>query len=864
MHPTSYYITQVYKILMMRSRLHKLGLILPIISLIIWFWACSNEENRINEAQNIVINEIMPANQTGLMGGNKKPADWLELKNTSKDSISLKDLQLVVRKLDADNINDTDSTTNPKPWIFPDVKIAPGECLLIFAEKSKTKKSSSEEPEEKDGKQKILQPDINTKYKNWISADLKLPKKGGVVQLLSPKGTVIKEVKYNALKADQSLALQNDSTYVATYWQSPGFENDRKGYESAMAVIESQRDNPLKIWEVVSRSQNSNQNWVELKNTGDKEIDLSEYKLAKKVGKKGEGWQLPAQKLAPGEFITIQMAGRDASPNNKLQASFKLGDNATVVLLKGNDFVDGVNAKNTIRGGSIGRADGKKGFLYFNEPTRNGENSENGKRFIADKPEFDLKPGIYSDTDSIYIRLKNPYKQVRYTLDGSKPTSSSPVFKDSMLITKNTVLRAFCEGDSVSLKSDISTSTYLLGVEHTIPVVNVSLNTNDMYDHNNGIYVEGPGYTKEWPHKGANYWKKMVKDAHVEIFDGGEGLSQECGFKIFGGFSRAEAKKSFTVKFKSVYGESKVDYDFFGDGEPVEIEDLVLRSGSQDWNRCMLRDEFFTSLVQQESPSLITQKYRPVALYINAVYFGLYYIREKIDRHFVSRKLNVPEDSINIVMSIYTEEGPREHYQDLMKYVTSNDLSKSEHYDYIKKNVDLQGLIDYKLGEIFSGNRDVGNIRYIRSFSPESDKKWRFVFYDLDASWSHDMPAASYYLDAGSGNSLVGSLNRMIDRLLQNPEFRDLFLQRLSHHLTNTFSVGNSTAVFDSLVEQIRPEMQLNCKRWPQLSYTTWEKNINDFRMKLETRPQTILNDIRNHLKVTPEENKKYFSHLGY
>lgn len=812
----------------------------------------AGDKERIEKAQHIVINELMSRNRTGLITETQKPSDWIELKNCSKDSVNLEGFSLeVVRKNNggsktkqASADHNGDEAEEILTWEFPDVTIGGGKCIVVFADKGKS-----------------------AEYGELLSADFKLPKDGATVRFLAPGGEVLKEVTYGRLAPDQSLALQSDSTYQPTYWQSPGFENTREGYEKAMETMEGQREDPLRIWEMMSRAKSSDENWVELKNTGDTDINLSEYSLSKKLGKNEEYWQLPSKMLKPGEFITIRLAGNKGNPNNPLHASIKTGDSETLVLSKDGDFVDGVCAKMTTIGGSIGRAAGRKGFFYYSAPSRNEENGDDGRRFIAEAPQFDKKPGVYSNDEKICLRLKNKSQVVHYTLDGRVPTASSPLVGDSILITKGTVVRTFAEGDSANLRSNVATATYLPGVKHDLAVMNIAVNKADLYDYNKGIYVDGPDYGEEWPHMEANFWKDWTKDAHVELFDGKEGFSTDCGLKIFGGYSRNEDKKSFRLKFRGVYGDSELDYDFFDNGETIGLKDLVLRSGSQDYNRCMLRDEFFTSLMKAQSPELLVQNYRPVALYINGEYFGLYYMREKIDKHFVARKLDIPNDSINIIMSKgYNEEGSKTAYNELIRYVSNHDMTSPENYDHIKRNVDLQGLIDYKLGEIYSGNTDVGNIRYVRSTSPESDRKWHFIFYDLDATWVGYKPAAEYYLSMGgtAAESNVTAHNILINKLLENKDFRALFLQRLSHHLANTFSTANATTVFNELVEKIRPEMKLNCDRWPQLTYQQWERNINDFRKKFADKPRVMLNDLRKYLKITEEENKKYFSSLGY
>lgn len=817
---------------------------LTLLVLALMLNSCSEkEELSANHIGKIVINELMADNRTGLLSGKGRPEDWIEIKNLTTDTIDLKGCSLAIKLNAADTTSQQDKHAKDTLWAFPSVKISGSQCLLVFASKSKDKQDSTE-----------------------LRADIKLPKEGGCVRLLASDGTILSELKYGELMADCSMQRLQDSTYAATYYPTPGFDNTPEGYEQACAYIDSQRHSPLLIWELMSRAPKTSTNWVELKNVSDTAIDLSAYRLAKKVGK-DKGWPMPERTLQPGQQISIQLAGKQANKLNPLHATIKLGNDETVVLTKQGKFQDGACAKPTTYGTSIGRANGRKGFFYYPTPSRGTENGTNGRRYIAQMPQFSHKAGIYKAHERLCLHLNASGRIIHYTLDGSEPTAASPVYKDSIVITKSTVVRAFAEGDSTSLRSGIATATYLLGVSHDMAVINISVDNADLYDHNRGIYANGPGYSPEWPHLGANFFKKWTKKAHAEMFDEKSGFSVDCGLKIFGGYSRYEDKKSFCLKFKSEYGCPELSYDFFGNGQSPTLEDLVLRSGSQDYNRCMIRDEFFTTLLRAQSPTLLTQVYRPVALYINANYFGLYYIREKIDKHFAKRQLNVKGDSVNIIMSRgYNEQGSSIPYKQLMQYISTHSMADSACYDYIRQQVDLQGLIDYKLGEIYSGNTDVGNIRYVRSTDSDSDRKWHFVFYDLDASWVGNKPSADYYLSmngsaAGAG---VAVHNVMINRLLQNENFRRLFLQRLSHHLHHTFSEKNANNVFDNIIKQIRPEMKRNCERWPQLSYEKWEKNIADFRNKFATKPKIMLDDLRSLLSITEQEDKKYFGDLGY
>ncbi|MBO4451691.1 MAG: CotH kinase family protein [Bacteroidaceae bacterium] len=753
----------------------------------------------------LVINEVMANNRTGLCDESGEPAEWVEIKRLAAngEQLAIDGFMLAVKK------------NNGKVSTFPITWKQGEEMAIVF---------------------------------------LKLPKKGACLQLLSPDGDVVSEVEYPALAADEAYARCDDGTYEVTRWQSPGFENDAEGYESYCRQIDELRNSPLLIWEVFSRAEKRKDCWVELKNVSNDTIDLTGFSLGKDMKKLTKVTELVVSPKAK------KVAVEQLLPGQMMVVTLKLGDAETVVLACNGKFVDGVCAKSTYMGTSVGRTNDGKGFYFFASATRGGENKAHPFRYIAQAPLISSQGGKTASHDARQvISAFADSRVVRYTIDGSEPLALSDVFPDSLTISQTTVVRAFAEGDSLTMRSAVTTKTFMMDEPHTLPVVNITIDEADLYDYNRGIYADGPGYTSAWPHLGANYWKPWTRNAHVEFGD----LSTDCGLKIFGGFSRYEAKKSFTVKFKNCYGNSHFTYDFFGTGDPVELNDLVLRSGSQDWNRCMVRDEFFTSLMAPHCPTLLIQAYRPVALYINGGYFGLYFLREKIDKHFVARKLGVSEDSITIVASSqYLEEGSKAEYKKLTNYIRSHNMAKKECYDYVRERVDLQGLIDFKLGEIYSGNTDVGNIRQVRSDDADCDGRWYFVFYDLDATWVGNKPTASYYLRCGSDAQQGGLHNRMINSLLANDEFRKLFMERLSLHMHKTFSPKNATAVFDALVNTIRPEMERNCERWPQLSYKQWEKNIEAFRARFADRHLTVLNDLRRLLAITPEEDKQYFSDL--
>ena len=799
--------------------------------------ACNKEkENNVS----FVINEIMTANKSGILADDGQLYDWIEIKNISKKPANLKNYALTVEKDGNKNKNSGDDKkeTNEdneelkndkkKTWEFPDTTVKPGECVIVFASKLDKVDSQKE-----------------------LHANFKLSSKGGKVQLLN-REDVVSQVKYGPLEDDLCYrrVADNDTAFVCSYEQTPGFDNNSQGYEKYNNLIEQQRKGPLKIWKIHSKGFKEGNAWIEVKNVSDEPINLQDYCLT--TSKKDTScWTFPAMTLKPGETYVVDC----------LKARFKIGHDKAVIITKDEKFVDGLCDASAPFGVSMGRVEGKDGFFFFPHSTKASEKSTDYFRSIATKPTFKTKPGVYSDKDHMNVIIDTHGYIVHYTTDGSVPDSVSPIYKDSINIDKTTTIRAYCEGDSTHLQSTTATSTFIFAQQHTLPVMNITVKKDDLYNFNHGIYVAGPGASPVSPHQGANYWKKWWKKAHVEFFDSIGGFSEDCELAIFGGYSRALPKKCFKIRFKDYCGLSSLNYDLFNEGHPTKYKNFVLRSGSQDITGIMARDEFFTSLMKPQSPNLLIQDYRPIALYINGDYFGLYYIREKIDEHFAARHLNVSPDSVDIITGM---DG-----RDITAFVRSHDLTKDENYQYMKEHYDVEALIDQKLGEIYSCNTDIGNSRHISSRDKNGNLKWYVVFYDIDASWvSNGTP--STYLNTGNDPSNEFSNKRtlnnlVIQELLKNKDFRQLFIERLSMHMHKTFTTQNTTAVFNNLINTIKPEMVRNCERWPNLlTYKKWEYKVNAFRDRFATRNKNMLNDLRRALAITEEENNKYFADLGF
>lgn len=792
--------------------------------------ACSKSVAK--EQTGVVINEIMAQNYVGLMSADGELYDWIELKNASAKAVSLENYILTRGDGKAE-------------WVLPNVTIQPDSYLLLFASKQDLCEEGGE-----------------------LHTNFKLPKEDGYLALKSPNKQVVSEVLYDRLKPNQVLRLLADGSYEKSYEQTPGFENSEKGQLAYFQLIESQRKDALLIWEIYSKKRDeagdlpTGKDWIELKNVSSAPIHLSDYCLTDDPDKPGR-CSLPDKILAPGEIVTFYTGKADKKSTN-LYVNFKLDGSESVILTKNLLFVDGISGKTTYSGVSYGRVSGHDGFFYFARPTAGTENTAKAFRKIAPAPAFCTPSGVYNDTDSVWVRIDGHGLQVHYTTDGSLPTVKSPLYKDSILLAKTTVFRAFSTSET-ALQSPVQTATYLLRENHTLPVVSVTVDPNDLYNEATGICAMGYHAADSFPYNGANFWKSWERPAHIEFFDTTGGFASDCGIKVFGAYSRARDKKSFQIKFHGRYGMAKLHYPFYGEDRPADFHSLVLRSGSQDDNGVMVRDEFFTRIMSEVSPTLLVQNYKPVVLYINGVYWGVYYIREKINEEFVANHLNVDPETISLLSaSGKPQKGSAGDYLDVLNYVRSHDLRDSACYAYVAEHVDLQGLMDYKIGEFYTGNCDVGNIRYCNSSDPAHDGRWRWIFYDLDWGFYYNTPLRFYIRrnHVRANGMVLEPYNIIIDKLLDNPDFRRRFLERYSFHLHNTLSPAHATALFDEMIRVIAPEMERNCGRWQNTNYQAWKRNIERFHSKIDSRPDFMLSELDAELHLTAEEKQRYFSDL--
>ena len=760
------------------------------------------------------INEVLAGNKGNFKNGNGEYSGYVEIKNVSDKTVDLSEYGL------------SNSEEVSFKWNFPKKSLVAGDVIVVYT--SGTSK--------KDG-------DLSTPFK--------LKNNNGTVVLSNNKGQVVDKVKYENLANGIALIMQ-DKGFLESNAISPGYPNTVDGIK---AFQKKYLENPKDL--IISEAMNSNysyiaQNdgeyydWIELYNNSGKDIKLSDYCLTTNINTVCK-YKLPDVTLKSKEYYVVIASGNEKYSNSKYKhTNFKLSTNEGIYITKSNKIIDSIYIANIPTGYSMGRSN-NYGIYYFSKPTP-GSSNGNGTEAVSYLPSASVKSGAYNDGKNLEVALKGNGK-IYYTLDGSTPTTSSKVYSSPLNIKETTVLRIMSKEDG-KIQSSIESYSYIMNENHKLPVLSLAINSSNLKNVNT--------------HTSLN--STVIEPVNATLIEkDNTGFSIDGGLKLFGGSTRSYRKKSYEIKFKKKYGAANLEYKLFDTVDSSIFNSIVLRTGSQDEfeysKRVMIRDIVATSLMHDYT-KVDVQAYKPVVLYINGDYWGLYFIREKVDEHFISNHYHVKateSDTDLIRIDGEVKSGSKKKYNSMMSFINNNSLSNSSNYNKIKEQIDIENLCDFWVAEIWANNYDIVNTRFFSN--PNIDNgKWKFIFYDLDSGYYNvDRYGFNYYTRAqgiGYGNFSTALLRN----LMKNSEFKKTFLERLSYNLKNTWSTDNFSKKIDSVINEItEEEIERNLKRWNSTTMSKWRSNVDNLKSFAKKRNAYIVKEAKSYFKLSDSEVEKYF-----
>jgi hypothetical protein len=219
-------------------------------------------------------------------------------------------------------------------------------------------------------------------------------------------------------------------------------------------------------------------------------------------------------------------------------------------------------------------------------------------------------------------------------------------------------------------------------------------------------------------------------------------------------------------------------------------------------------------------------------------------------------EFGVDKDSLDLIEHERNVKiGGTAHYDQLQRFMATNDLSITDNYEYVKTQMDVDNFMIYQIVQIFIDNQDGGgNIKFWR---PQTeDGRWRWILYDTD--WGFGLQDEFAY----KNNSLAFHTEAngpswpnppwstfMLRKLLTNEAFKNAFVLKFSDYLNTLFETENMIAAIDNSRDILKPEIKRHTEKWG-LDYKNWLKHLERMREFARQRPDYMRNFIGEMFKT--------------
>jgi hypothetical protein len=659
----------------------------------------------------------------------------------------------------------------------------------------------------------------------------------------------------------------------------------------------------------VEAGTNLTPDWIELYNAGTRTVNLSGMYLSDDPVNLTQ-WQFPqGTSIARNDYLVIW--ADTTLPDTLLHTNFNLssdGEDLYLVDTDGVTVMDHVLFDEQITDISFGRVVGS-GLWRYMLPSPEQANGM-GFEGVVESVQFSVEHGFYEESFELTLSCQTDGVKIYYTTDGSDPWTleaggnlrMGQLYTDPMTITTTTPVRAVATRqrwkESVAVaqsyiflddviyqpvdpegfpnrwgsrKADYEMDRDIVNDARfrdniktaltSIPTVSIVMDKNHMFG-GEGVY--------------SNPQQDIEKPASVELFypDGSQaGFQVNCGIKIIGGASRnMSLKNSLRLLFKGAYGPAKLKFPLFGADAANEFNTIVLRSSFNDgygWSGARsyeqyTRDEFIRTL--QRDMGHVSPNSFLAHLYINGLYWGIYFPCERPDASFSASYYGGKEEDWDTFShrSMSLREGNNSALHQ-MTALCQQASSSNEAYHQLQGNypngsrnpdtpclLDMTSYVDYLILNYCVNNEDWpwNNYWFGRKRTADSTG---FKFYSWDSEISLYLPSRAHMnLNRTKDFRDVGKFHGY---LIQNSEYRLFFADRVHHHLFNngTLSPDYVSDLYLDIANQVEMPVIGESARWGDMHHSQpldqddWY-NMRDWLLAnfFHQRHDIVLQQLRN------------------
>ena len=819
-------------------------------------------------AQTVRINEVVSSNSVYIDEDGDTP-DWLELHNYGSQDISINGWFL------SDDANDLEK------WSFPNIKLSPDAYFLLWASsKDRSMISYSRTLINQGDVFSYLLPTsepssnwkaLNFDDSNWAQGNSGFGYADGDDATMIPTGSrsvyLRKTFTIPDVTAISSLILDMDydDAFVAYI---NGTEVARANINGVPPAYDAGTitDHEAKIYTGGTPERFLISDFSTVLNDGENILTIQAHNVSAGSSDFTIIPFLSAVFLTPND-IGIEPPAILGFSNNNFHTNFKISSTSETLLLSdiSGTIIDQIIVEKLPPNTSVGISKNSQAVVNFLETTPGSENSSNEfLGVVENEVVFSQEGGLLVSPVSLSLSGNNSNEVIRYTRDGSTPLETSPIYSNPIQIQENTSVRAQIFSQNY-LPSSINTKSFIIGANHDIDVVLLTMDSRHFFDQDTGIYVFGPEgtYDTNIPYFGANFWEDWERPIHFSYHENGTDRFAEfnAGVKIFGGWSRGQnGQRSLSLFARGQYGDSEFKHPFFDALNYRKFQSLILRNSGQDWMRSSMKDITLTSLMRGSGQDFL--EHNPVATYINGTYWGMYNLREKINEHSLASKHNINADDITLLTNNAEEiEGDNDEYNELINFINTNDLTIDSNFEYVAQQIDLKAYALYQASNIFFSNTDWpgNNIKFWK----HPAGKWRWILYDTDFGFApffntgnHIDDTLSFALNPnGPGWPNPPWSTLLFRKLITNIGFRNTFINRYADELNTRFLSANVISHIDQIYTTIQPEINAHYNRWKSdPSLVNFGNNITN----IEGWVGYYINLMKNFANQRPEIAKNH------
>ena len=564
--------------------------------------------------------------------------------------------------------------------------------------------------------------------------------------------------------------------------------------------------------------------WIEICNPTAAPAHLRGYYLTDDAGDLTK-WRLPNVILAPGTCLIVFASGKDrAGPENELHTNFSLDrDGEYLALVK----PDGHTIVNEFSSYPAQREDISYGFDaqslqegYFTESTPGAGNAAGFTGFVADTT-FSVDRGFFDSPIEVEITSDTPDAIIRYTTDGSEPTSQTGlVYSQPVPISRTTVLRAAAFRSGL-VPTNVDTQTYIFPADVVaLPTMNPNITQNPVYGPRMHEALRAvPSISLVFP----GDVDRREKQASVELINFEFGSTQlEAGMERFGNYVTNFSKRGIRLNFRSQYGPAKLRFPVFDGHEYSKIppagqfDSIDFRSGNHDMQaRGAYMSNRFTDDTMLDMGN-VNPHGRFVHMYLNGQYWGQYHMRERWNGAMLAEYLGGRKEDYEAINANNTGnnflpgipyDGTGRHWNQAQSLV-----NRPNTFQATSRYIDIPNVIDFMIlwssGQSESEFRSAGSVPLRVPF--------KFFLKDADG-WLR-----------GSNNPIIhqGPINIMARlRAEGNPDYEMLLADRIHKHFFNDGALTPAACLnrLQARVDEIEDSFLAESARWNMQSPTSWK-----------------------------------------